>query len=108
MEKNHVPSWYDKEQLPSLASTQFFFFDEVHIQHVSGTPTTSKCNQHNIRFPRDENGNIDVERGEYDTNNQPKEANFNYEQEGRFCLGVAKIGSKEGTITGKQCPVLII
>ena len=34
-----------------------------------------------------------------------KKATFKYEQEGRFCLGVAKIESKNGTITGKRCPV---
>ena len=67
---------------------------------------TSKLNEHNIQFPRDEEGNIDVKNGEYDTNNQPKKATFKYEQEGRFCLGAAKIESKNGTITGKQCPVL--
>ena len=40
--------------------------------------------------------------------NQTKKSTFKYEQEGRFCLGVAKIESKDGTITGKRCPVLII
>ena len=34
-----------------------------------------------------------------------KKATFKYEQEGRFCLDVAKIEGKNGTITGKQCPV---
>ena len=66
---------------------------------------TSKVNEHNIRFPRDEEGNVDVKNGQYGTNNQPKKATFKYEQEGRFCLGVAKIESKNGTITGKRCPV---
>ena len=61
---------------------------------------------HKIRFPKDEEGNIDVKNGEYDTNNQPKKATFKYEHEGRFYLGAAKIESKNGTITGKQCPVL--
>ena len=46
-----------------------------------------------------------MERGVYDTNNQPKRAIFKYEQEGRFCLGVAKLESKDGTIIGKRCPV---
>ena len=27
------------------------------------------------------------------------------EQEGRFCLGVAKVESQDGTIIGKPCPV---
>ena len=58
-----------------------------------------------MRFPRYEKGNIDVKTGKYDTNNQLKKATFKYEQEGRFCLGVSKIESKNGTIKGKLCPV---
>ena len=105
VEIRHEPSWYDKEQLPYLTSTQIVFFDEFHIQQVSGPPVTSKVNEHNIRFPRDEEGNIDVKNGEYDTNNQPKNVTFEYEQERRFCLGAAKIKSKNGKITGKRCTV---
>ena len=37
--------------------------------------------------------------------NQLKIATFKYEQEGQFFLGVAKVESKDGTITGKRCPV---
>ena len=66
---------------------------------------TSKVNEHNIWFPRDEEGNVDVKNGKYDTNNQPKKSTFKYEQEGRFCLGVANTEGKSGTITGKICPV---
>ena len=62
---------------------------------------TSLVNEHNIWFPRDEEGNVDVKNGQYGTNNQPKKATFKYEQEGRFFLGVAKIESKNGKITGK-------
>ena len=50
---------------------------------------------------------MDVKRGAYETNNQPKKAYFNYDQEGWFCLGLAKVKIKEDdTITGKRCPVL--
>ena len=105
MEIRHEASWYDKEQLPSMTSTQLVFFNEVHVQQVSGPPVTRKVKEHKIRFPKDEEGNIDVKNGEYDTNNQPKKATFKYEQEGRFCLGVAKIESKSGKITGKRCQV---
>ena len=43
----------------------------------------------------------------YETKNQPKKETVKYDQEGRFCLGVAKVESKEyGKITGKRCPVL--
>ena len=48
---------------------------------------------------------MDVKRNVYETNNQPKKATFKYEKEGRFCLGVAKVGSKYGTIIGKRCQV---
>ena len=66
---------------------------------------TSKLNDHNIRFTIYEEGNIAVKSGKYYTNNQPKKATFKYEQEGRLCLNVERIKSKEGTITGKRCPV---
>ena len=70
VETSHLLSWYDKEQLPYMTSTQPVLFDEVHIQQVRGPPTASKCNKHNIRFPRDEDRNVDVKRGKYDMNNQ--------------------------------------
>ena len=60
VEIRHEPYWYDKEQLPSLTSTQIVLFDEIHVQQVCGPPVTSKVNKHNIWFPRDEEGNVDV------------------------------------------------
>ena len=105
MELRNEQSWYDKEQLPSMTSTQLVFLYEAHIQQVNGPPVTSEVNEHNIRIPRDKEGNIDVKNGKYETNNQPKKTTFKYEQEGRFYLGVAKIESKNGAITGKLCPV---
>ena len=54
VELRHEPSWYDKEELPSLTSTQLVFFDEIHIQKYFGPPVTSSVNEHNIWFPRDE------------------------------------------------------
>ena len=44
-------------------------------------------------------------KGVYNTNNQPKRATFKYEQEGRICLGVAKVEGQDGTIIGKRCTV---
>ena len=75
-EIRHEPSWYDKEHLPSLTPTQLVFFDEVHIQQVSGPPVTRNEDEHNIRFPRDEEGNIDVllviyKREEVETRHEP-------------------------------------
>ena len=79
-----------------MKSTQLVFFDEVHIQQVSGPPTTNKFNLHNIQFLRYEEGNIDLKTGKYDTNNQPKKATFKYEQEGIFCLVWPRLKVKMG------------
>ena len=105
VEIRHVPSCYDKTQLPSLNSTQLVFFDEVHVKQVCGPPSTSHSNEYNIVFPINEEGEVDVERDDYNTNNQPKRATFKYKQEGRFCLGVAKVKIQYGKIIGKRCPV---
>ena len=72
VELRHELSWYEKEQLPSLTSSQLVFIDEIHIQQVCVPPVTSKVNEHNIWFPRDEEGNVDVKNGQYST--------FKYEQ----------------------------
>ena len=105
MEIRHVPSCYDKSHLPSLTSTQLVFFDKVHVKQVCGPPSTSLPNQRNILFPRNEEGEVDVERGVYNTNNQPQKATIKYNPEGRFCLGVDKLESQHGTIIGKFCPM---
>ena len=74
-EIRHVPSCYDKSQLPSLASTQLVFFDEVHVKQVCGPPSTSWSNECNIVFPRNEEGEVDVERSVYiQTINQREQA----------------------------------
>ena len=56
-------------------------------------------------FQEMKKGEVDVERGVYNTKNQPKRATFKYEQEGRFFLGVAKVEGQDGKIIGKRCPV---
>ena len=45
-----------------------------------------------------------MEIGVYNTNNQLNRATFKYEQEGRFCLGMAKVESQNGKIIGNRCP----
>ena len=95
-----------KKQLPSLTSTQLVFFDKINVKQVSGPPTKSRLNKYNVVFPRNEEGKVDVKRGFYEMNNQPNKATFKYDQEGRLCLRVVKVESKEdGIITGKFCPV---
>ena len=50
-----------------------------------------------------------MERGVYDTNNQPNRATTNYETEGQCFLGVADVNSKNyKTKTGERFPMLII
>ena len=48
---------------------------------------------------------MDAKTGVYETKNQTKKTTFKYEQEQIFCLGLAKVESKNGTITGKHCLV---
>ena len=105
MEIRYVPSCYNKNQLLPLTSTQLVLFDEVHVREVFGPPTTSRVNECNVLFPRNEEGGVDVKRGVYETKNLPNKATFKYEEEGRFCLGVAKVENQDATITGKCCPV---
>ena len=45
VEIRHEPFWYDKEKLPYMKSTQPIFFDEVHIQQVSGPPMNHPTRQ---------------------------------------------------------------
>ena len=75
----HVPSCYDKNQLPSLTSTQLVLFEEVHVRQVCRPPTTSRVNECNVLFPRNEEGKVDVKIGVYETDNQPKKSTFKYE-----------------------------
>ena len=105
VEIRHVPSCYDKSQLPSLTSIQILLFDKVHVKQVCGPPSTSRSNECNILFPRNEEGKVDVERGVYNTKNQPKKATFKYKQEGQLCLGVAMVEGQYGKIIGRRCPV---
>ena len=88
-----------------MTSTQLLFFDEVNAKQVCGPPTKSRVTECNVLFPRNEEGKVDLKRGVYETNNQPKKATFKYEQEGGFCLRVDKVESKDVKITGKRCPV---
>ena len=105
MKIRHVPFCYEKNKLPSLPSTQLVFFDRVHVRQVCGPPTTSWVNECNVLFPRNEEGKVDVKIGVYETKNLPYKATIKYKQEGRFCIGEAKVESKYGTIIGKRCPV---
>ena len=86
-----VLSCYDKNQIPSLISIQLVLFDKVHIKQVSRPPTTIQNNEYKVLFPIYEERKVDVERDVYDMNNQPRRTTFKYEQEGQFCLGVARV-----------------
>ena len=89
-----------------MTSNQLVLFDEVNVKKVNVPPTTSWVNDYNFLFPRNEEGEVDVGRGVYETKNQLKKATFKYEQEGRFYLRVAKVESKEyGKIKGNCCTV---
>ena len=76
VEIRHVPSYYDKNQLYSLESTQLVFFDQIYIQQINGPPTTSWLNEYKVSFPRDKDGKVDVENSIYDMNYRQKKQRF--------------------------------
>ena len=88
-----------------MTSTKILFFDKVHVKQVCVTSTTNTVNECNVLLQRNEEGKVEVKRGVYETNNQPKKATFKYYQEGRLCLGVDKLEIKDGIIIGKRCPL---
>ena len=94
MEIRHAPSCYDKNQLPLLASTLLVLFDKTHVKQFSVPPKTSRLNEYNVVFPRNEEGRVDVGRSVYETSNQPNKGTFKYEQDGLFYIGVSKVESK--------------
>ena len=76
LEIRHVPSCYDKNQLPSLTSTQLVFFDEVHFKQLCGQTTISWVNECNVLFPVNEKGGVDVKRIVYETNKSTEDSNL--------------------------------
>ena len=72
-------------------STRLVLFDKVHVKQVSGPPPKSRVNDYDVLFPRNEEGKVNLGIGVYETNNQRKKATFKCEQEGQFCLSVAKV-----------------
>ena len=81
-----IYAYYNKNHLPYLTITHLVLLDEIHIKQVSGPPTTSQKNEYNFLFPRNEEGELDTERGVNDTNSQPNRETFKYKQKGRYFL----------------------
>ena len=94
VEIRHVPSCQDKTQLPLFTSTQLVFFDKVHVKQVCRPPSTSQLNECNVLFPKNEERKVDVERGVYETNNQPNKATFKYKQEGNSVSECLRLGRR--------------
>ena len=64
-----VPQEFDKDKLTCFSSDQFVTWDEVHRKVQPGTddegslPITN--NDNIMKFPRDENGKLDMDNGAY-------------------------------------------
>ena len=56
VEIRNLPSCYDKNQLPSLTSTQLVFFDEFCVKQFCGPPSTSQVNEFNFFFQETKKG----------------------------------------------------
>ena len=96
---------YDPHLQEKLSLHQIVWWDETHRKCLIGGQNPSKTIQ--MLFPRDKEGKIDVENGEY-TKEQKTILNVKYEKECRLGLGVAMVAplGPDGTIlsqVGRRC-----
>ena len=91
-----IPPWFDATKLPNLNAQQIVWWDEMHLKQEGGMVTTDG---YQIRFARDENGKYDP-NGSFAE--EMKKPTFKFEQEARFCLGVASV-KEDGKVVGKKC-----
>jgi hypothetical protein len=82
-------------------------WDETHPKGKLGTGKTKvvKAEDVQVRFPRDENGNVDVENGKYSDNTE-KVMQAKYTDEVRLCLGVATVRLPDGSREGRRCDLI--
>lgn len=94
------PVEFDKSQLPALNPAQIVFWDETHRKQFIGDfgigGTMKKWS-----FPRDTNGKLSAEHGEYAKS--PTYMNTKYPGECRIMLGCAAVEKLDGTVVGLRC-----
>ena len=79
------PEYYRPANLPKVDLHQIAWWDEHHVEcHIAGIGGSKT----QVRFPRDEDGNLDPENGKI-TCERKRKLNVKYNKQGRFCLGVA-------------------
>ena len=98
-EVNLLLSWYDPDQISTIRREQMIWFDEIHVKQDSGPTGAQK--KYQIWFPHNENGNFSINACNYKS--EATISTYKYEEEGYFCLGVAKVVLLDDTVKGRCC-----
>ena len=106
-----VPQEFDKDKLTCFSSDQLVTWDEVHRKVQPGTddegslPVTN--NDSIMKFPRDQNGKLDIDNGAYSKVEVTK-MNCKYTDEIRLSLGVAVVTRRGSSVVeGRRCKPFI-
>jgi hypothetical protein len=60
-----IPKWFDAKQMLKLTMAQVIWWDKTQKKCIIGGQQGGKATQF-VRFPRDDNGKIDLVNGAYD------------------------------------------
>ncbi len=88
-----IPKWFDAKQMSKLKMAQAVWWDKKHKKCIIGGQQGRKTTNF-VRFPRDDNGKIDLVDGSYD-DSKVSYLNVKYEKEVRLCLGCALVSDTE-------------
>lgn len=102
---NTIPPMFDGNKLTPICRHQIVFFDETHQQCLLGSAGVAKLvngKEVQVRFPKDEKGNIDIINGTYRDDELQNRLQPKYPKEIRLVLGVAAVKNVDGTIEGKR------
>jgi hypothetical protein len=61
-----VQPWFDKSKLKAIEKTQVGWFDKTHTKWTIGGQKADKSKRYVVRFPRDQQGKLDLEGSAYD------------------------------------------
>ena len=100
----HDPEWFDIKKLGTMKTSQIVYWDETHKKCQIGT---SNGANEEVKFPRDDNGNIDLRNGKY-SKTKKNRLKLKYENEVRLCVGVASVEMLDGVRVGKNVKYMII
>ena len=101
----NIPEWFDEEKVAPLELQQIVWWDETHQKCVIGNQLLVGQDGY-FKFPRSENGEIDIENGQYKTEGIAY-LSVKYDNEIRLALGCAMVLDQSGVNVGQRCKPLV-